>query len=62
MEDWDQFQHQMDLDIPESLDLNEICKYKLRFTKDIQNCFSKLQNHYFSFRFTQRGKTNEHNG
>lgn len=27
MDDWDQFQHQMDLDIPENLDLNEICKY-----------------------------------
>lgn len=26
MDDWDQFQHQMDLDIPENLDLNEICK------------------------------------
>lgn len=26
MDDWDQFQHQMDLDIPETLDLNEICK------------------------------------
>lgn len=26
MDDWDHFQHQMDLDIPESLDLNEICK------------------------------------
>lgn len=24
MDDWDQFQHQMDLDIPENLDLNEI--------------------------------------
>lgn len=31
MEDWDQFQHQMDLDIPESLDLNEICKYSLKY-------------------------------
>jgi hypothetical protein len=27
MDDWDQFQHQMDLDIPENLDLNEICEY-----------------------------------
>lgn len=27
MDDWDQFQHQMDLDIPENLDLNEICKF-----------------------------------
>lgn len=26
MDDWDQFQHQMDLDIPENLDLSEICK------------------------------------
>lgn len=31
MDDWDQFQHQMDLDIPESLDLNEICKEMLNF-------------------------------
>lgn len=29
MDDWDQFQHQMDLDIPENLDLNEICKLNL---------------------------------
>lgn len=28
MDDWDQFQHQMDLDIPENLDLNEICEYR----------------------------------
>lgn len=27
MDDWDQFQQQMDLDIPENLDLNEICEY-----------------------------------
>lgn len=32
MDDWDQFQHQMDLDIPENLDLNEICKLRRLFT------------------------------
>lgn len=31
MDDWDQFQHQMDLDIPENLDLNEICKFLCLF-------------------------------
>ena len=31
MDDWDQFQHQMDLDIPENLDLNEICELSSLF-------------------------------
>lgn len=37
MDDWDQFQHQMDLDIPENLDLNEICKLSSQFCEIL--CF-----------------------
>lgn len=38
MDDWDQFQHQMDLDIPENLDLSEICKLDLESMKNLCLC------------------------
>lgn len=43
MDDWDQFQHQMDLDIPENLDLNEICELEHLFYINFKN----LTSHYF---------------
>ena len=58
MEDWDQFQSQMDHEIPEKLDINEICKF-YGFVA-INLLFSQFLSDLY--RFSQRGKVAEHHG